>query len=53
MYLGVLVDRSRKLTEGLIDDEQGRFRAGMSCVDQIFALKQIGEKTLEKNVECM
>ena len=37
------------MTEGLIDDEQGGFRAGGSeCVDQIFTLKQIGDKEREK-----
>ena len=36
------------MTGGLIDDEQGGFRAGRRCVDQIFTLKQIGEKTREK-----
>ena len=29
-------------------DEQGGFRAGRGCVDQIFTLKQIGEKAREK-----
>ena len=33
---------------GFIDDEQGGFRAGRGCVDQIFTLKQIGEKAREK-----
>ena len=32
------------MTEGLIEDEQEDFRSGMGCVDQIFTLKQIGEK---------
>ena len=36
------------MTGGLIDDEQGGFRAGREYVDQIFTLKQIGEKTQEK-----
>ena len=36
------------MTEGLIDDEQGRFRAGRVCVDQIFTIKQIGEKARKK-----
>ena len=37
------------MTEGLVDDdEQGGFRAGRGCVDQIFTLKQIGDKELEK-----
>ena len=34
----------RKVTEGLIDDEQGELRAKRGCLDQIFTLKQIGEK---------
>ena len=44
IYEGILVDRVRKVTEGLIDDEQGGFRVGRGCVDQIFTLKQIGKK---------
>ena len=54
IYAGILVDRVRKVTEGLIGDEQGGFRTGSGCVYQIFSLKQIGEKAREKkNVECM
>ena len=53
----ILVDRVRKVTEGLIDDKQGGFRAGRCCIDQIFTLKQIGEKAQEKKwrvyVSCM
>ena len=33
---------------GLIIDEKGGFRAGRGCVDQVFTLKQIGEKAREK-----
>ena len=44
----ILVDRVHKVTEGLTDNEKGGFRAGRGCVDQIFTLKQIGEKTWEK-----
>ena len=33
---------------GLIDDEQGVFRVGKGFVDQIFTLKQIGEKVQKK-----
>ena len=39
IYVGIVVDRVRKVTEGLIDDGQGGFRAGRGCVDQIFTLK--------------
>ena len=36
------------MTGSLIDDEQGDFRAGRGYVNQIFALKEIGEKAQEK-----
>ena len=32
----------------MIDAEQGGFREGRRCADQIFTLKQIGEKAREK-----
>ena len=48
IYAGTLVERVRKVTEGLIDDEQGGFRQERGCVDQIFTAKQIGEKAREK-----
>ena len=48
IYAGILVDRVRIMTWGLIDDEQMGFRAGRGCVDQIFTLKQISEKVQEK-----
>ena len=41
------------MTEGFINDEQGVFRSGRGHVDQIFTLKQIGEKSREKNKGCM
>ena len=44
IYSGILADRVRKVTGGLIDDEQRVFRAGRGCVDQIFILKQMGEQ---------
>ena len=36
------------MTGCLIEDEQGGFRTGWGCVDQIFTLKQIGEKERKK-----
>ena len=47
IYPGIL-DRVCRVTRGLIDNEQGGFRAGRGCVDQIFTLKLIGEKAREK-----
>ena len=49
IYAGVLVERVRRVTEGLIGEEQGAFRRGTGCVDQIFTLKQMSEKMEEKN----
>ena len=53
IYARISVDRVRRVTEGLIDDEQGCLLSGRGCVDQIFTLKQIGEQTRNKNVRCM
>ena len=50
IYAGILVDRVHEVTESLIDDEEGGFRVGWGCVDQIFTLKQISEKAREKNM---
>ena len=48
IYARILVDRVCKMRGDLIDDEQGSFRPGRGCVDQIFTLKQMGEKEREK-----
>ena len=45
---GIRVDKVPKVTGGLIDDEQGGFRAWKGCIDQTFTLKQIDEKAREK-----
>ena len=46
-YAGILVDRVRRVTGCLIDEDQVGFRARRGCVDQI-SLKQIGGKIREK-----
>ena len=48
IYAKILVDRVRRVTRCLIDEEQGGFIAGRGCVDQIFTLKQIGKTAQEK-----
>ena len=52
IYVGILLDGVHRVTGCLINDEQGDFRLGRGCVDQIFTLKQIGEKSREKK-QCM
>ena len=47
IYAVILVDGVRKVTQGLIDKQQGEYGAGSGCVDQIFTLKQVGEKARE------
>ena len=49
IYGRILVDRVRRVIEGLIDDKQGGFRSWRGCVNQIFILKQIGKYAREKN----
>ena len=44
IYAGILIDRVRRVTGSLIDNEHRGFRAGKGCVNQIFTFKQIGEK---------
>ena len=45
IYAGILIDRVRRVTGGLIDDEQEVLREGRGCVGHI---TQIGEKAREK-----
>ena len=44
IYVESSVDRVCIVTGGLTDDEQGNFGAKKGYIDQIFTLKQIGEK---------
>ncbi len=37
-----------EVTEGKVSEEQGEFRKGKGCVDQIFAMKMIVEEYLRK-----
>ena len=50
VYASVLERRMRTITKGKVLEEQGAFRRGRSCVDQLFT-QQLGEKIkiIEKN----
>ena len=48
IYGRILINRVREITEELVGEEQGGFRKGKGCVDQIFVLRNIVEKYLEK-----
>ena len=49
VYGRILIERVRSLTEELIGEEQCGFRSGRGCVDQVFVLKQMSEKFVDKN----
>ncbi len=41
-----MTERLMQVTEEKVSDEQGGFRRGISCVDQIFAIKMLVEEYL-------
>ena len=49
MYAKILDSRLRSRTESMVMKVQGGFKNGRSCVDQIFTIRQLSEKILEKN----
>ncbi len=50
LYGRVLIHRIWRGTEKSIRDQQGGFRQGRGCIEQIFAVRQVCEKFLEKEV---
>ena len=44
----ILIERIRDKTERVIREEQCGFRKGRSCTDQIFTVRQLSEKFIEK-----
>ncbi len=49
IYGRIFSERMMKITEKSVSAEQGGFRKGRRCVDQIFAVKILVEKYLEKD----
>ncbi len=50
IYGRILNERMMKIMDKRVGDEQGGFWKGKGCVDQIFAVKILVEKYLEKDV---
>ena len=48
VYGRIVIERVMEITEGRISEEQGGFRRGRGCVDQIFTVKMLAEKYLVK-----
>ena len=49
VYTTVLDKRIRAITEEKVLEEQGAFQRKRSCIDQIFTVRQLGEKVIGKN----
>ena len=49
VYASILDRRVRAITEDKLLEEQGAFKRNRSCIDQMFTLRQLGEKVIEKN----
>ena len=49
VYARILDERTRDVTESKVLEAQGGFRKGRSCTDQLFTIRQMSEKMLEKN----
>ena len=48
IYGRVLISRVIESTKEQVAEDQGRFRSGRGCIDQIFVLEQLVEKDREK-----
>ena len=49
MHARILTDRLRAETDKVVMDEQGGFRPGPGCVEQIFTVRQVIEKVIEED----
>ena len=49
VYRRILIEKVHSLTEGLIGQEQCGFRSGRGCVDQVFVMKQMRKKFVDKD----
>ena len=49
VYVRIVSDRVKLLIDELVMDEQGGFRAGRGCIDQVFAVRQVIEKVIKKD----
>ena len=50
VYGRILINRIRDKTQNVIEEVQSGFRRGRGCTDQIFIVRQIYEKYLEKGI---
>ncbi len=53
VYGRIFTERLMEVTEGKVGKEQGGFKKGRGCVDQIFTIKRLVEEYLGKIKSCM
>ena len=51
VFARVLNERVKVRTVDKVMDEQGGFRVGRGCVDQVIVVRQVVEKTIKKHKE--
>ncbi len=49
VYGRILTERLMEITERKVSEEQGGFRKGRGCIDQIFEMKRLVEEYLGKD----
>ena len=49
LYGKVMINRVREQTNGAMEEKQSGFREGRGCADQIFTVRCLSEKYLEKH----
>ena len=47
VFRHILLERMRAAVEGKLRENQGEFRSGRGCIDQIFCLRVLMEKMIE------
>src|SRR5678815_3052026 len=53
VYGRILIERVKEFTEGRMGEEQGGFREGRGCVDQVFTQRCLWRKVLRGKGKCM
>ncbi len=53
VYGKVIKERVQRLTDEKISEEQGGFRKGRGCVDQIFSFRMVVEKNIREKEKTM
>lgn len=53
VYGKTVIGRVKGISDHLAGEEHGGFRRGIGCIGQMFALKQLMKKAMEKKKKCV